>query len=485
MVLLERSDLLIQMTPWIPELEPLLMYEYCEFKTGRGENSAPMEIKKVCMFKKTEDQKSGFFPAGYYESVINFLDKNHIEHEYKDYRNLKKLFVEPDWSEIPPLRPGQKEALEAITQHDHGLIVCATGFGKSFVCRQLCKLYPKSRFIIIAPGAADIRNLYYELDKMFPGEVALMGAGKHGDPSKRIALSTTKSVLKCDFNNCDFFIYDEAHGCGHNQSTQAILAHLGESRIYGFTATPVGRGDRTDKLMEAVFGPVIFEMTYQESQAVGNVSPIEVFIYDIGEQKIETTRFDSFISKKRKLYWRNTERNLSIACLARALPEDEQVLIMVETIDHIIHLATYLPEYTLVIGGTDDIMKRAKSSRVKIRNTIADNNKARQQVYQDFQSGKIKKVLCTGVWKQAVDFKQLSVLIRADGAPSPIASYQIPGRLSRIAEGKTKAILIDFRDTYNETAMRNYYARLRTYRKNGWTINHRGDVLNETFKDRI
>lgn len=263
------------------------------------------------------------------------------------------------------------------------------------------------------------------------------------------------------------------------------LAHLGESRIYGFTATPVGRGDRTDKLMEAVFGPVIFEMTYQESQAVGNVSPIEVFIYDIGEQKIETTRFDSFISKKRKLYWRNTERNLSIACLARALPEDEQVLIMVETIDHIIHLATYLPEYTLVIGGTDDIMKRAKSSRVKIRNTIADNNKARQQVYQDFQSGKIKKVLCTGVWKQAVDFKQLSVLIRADGAPSPIASYQIPGRLSRIAEGKTKAILIDFRDTYNETAMRNYYARLKTYRKNGWTINHRGDVLNETFKDRI
>lgn len=484
MISLERTDLLIKMTPWVKELEPLLMYDLCEFD-ALNKAKKIFEVKKVKMFQVDPATNAGFFPAGYYETVTGFLNKNNLPFEYKDYRDIKRLFIEPDWSKLPELRTGQKEALEAIVGHDHGLIVCATGFGKSFTINVLCSLYPKSRFIITAPGASDVKNLYNRLIASFPDEVALMGAGKHGDPNKRIAVTTTKSILRCDFDHCDFFIYDEAHGCGHNQSTQAILAHLGGSRIYGFTATPVGRGDRTDKLMEAIFGPVIFEMNYQESQAVGNVTPIEVFIYDIGGTITTNKTYDSFIRKKRKLYWRNEERNLSIACLAKALPPEEQVLIMVETIDHMIHLAQHLPEYTLVMGGNEDIMNRAKSRKIKIRNTIADNDKARQQAVQDFQSGKIKKVIATTVWKQAVDFQGLSVLIRADGAPGAIASYQIPGRLSRIAKGKTKGILIDFRDTFNDAAMRNYYARLKTYKKNGWTINHRGDVLNETFKDRL
>jgi hypothetical protein len=77
------------------------------------------------------------------------------------------------------------------------------------------------------------------------------------------------------------------------------------------------------------------------------------------------------------------------------------------------------------------------------------------------------------------------VLIRADGSPSAIASYQIPGRLSRVSEGKLKGMLIDFKDTFNSGAMRNYYARLKTYKKNGWNIIHRGAVLDEKFSDRI
>lgn len=62
------------------------------------------------------------------------------------------------------------------------------------------------------------------------------------------------------------------------------------------------------------------------------------------------------------------------------------------------------------------------------------------------------------------------MLIRADGAPGKIQSGQIPGRLSRISEGKEKGILVDFVDGFDPWAARRAVLRLQSYRKKGWTI---------------
>ena len=481
---LERSNMIIKMTPWVPGVESILTYDHVTF--GIGSSKMRSTVEKKALYRIDTTGKFGYFPAGMLESVIEFIkNKSDYDIKYKDYRSGNLMSLKPDTSKLPPLRPGQKEAIDAVINHDHGMLVCGTGFGKSFIIKCLCSIYPTARFIIVAPGQNDVKNLYYRIKEDFPKETSLLCTGSKDSADNRIVISTTKSMIKADFHRCDFFIYDEAHGCGQNESTQKLLSHLEHSRIYGFTATPTGRGDRSDKIMEALFGPIIFERTYQECEETGTVSPIEVFVYDI-PGSIETgSRYDTFVTRKRKLYWRNEERNLSIACLAKALPEDENVLIMVETVDHMMNIAKYLPEYTLVLGGSEDVLKRAKACKIKLKNTIADNPKAVKQVYNDFKSGIIKKVIATYVWKQAVDFEGLSVLIRADGSPSAIASYQIPGRLSRLAAGKKRGVLIDFKDTFNALALRNFYARLKTYKKNGWQIIHRGSVLDEKFSDSV
>lgn len=481
---LERSNMVIKMTPWVPSVEPLLMYDHMSF--GIKTDKMKSTVEKKALFKVVNNGEYGYFPAGMIDTVMDFINKKKAyKIIYKDYRPGNLMKLKPDLSKLPELRAGQKEAIDAVINHDHGMLVCGTGFGKSFIIKCLCLIYPSARFIIVAPGQNDVKNLYYRIKEDFPKETSLLCTGSSDSASNRIVISTTKSMIKADFHNCDFFIYDEAHGCGQNESTQKLLSHLEHSRIYGFTATPTGRGDRSDKIMEALFGPVIYERTYQECEQTGTVSPIDVFIYDIPGDIETGSAYETFVTRKRKLYWRNEERNLSIACLAKALPEDESVLIVVETVDHMMHLAKYLPDYTLVLGGSEDVIKRAKAKKIKLKNTVADNPKAIKQAYNDFKSGIIKKVISTYVWKQAVDFEGLSVLIRGDGSPSAIASYQIPGRLSRLSEGKTKGILIDFRDTYNQGALRNYYARLKTYKKNGWNIVHRGSVLDEKFSDRI
>lgn len=495
-ILLERDAMLIKVSPWIKEIEPLLVYEYASFQVGglpngdKKQEDRQKDVELRELFFLDENKESGYFPSGLLEEIISKLKGLGHSVVIKDYRDLKRLFPEPDWSavDLKALRAGQKEVLEAITASDHGLIVCCTGFGKSFMIRTLCRMYPKSRFLIVAPGAADVRNQYYELIKEFPEETALFGVdGKGGDA--RISVSTTKSMLKAGIDTCDFFLYDEVHGCGDNQTTQNILANLGACRAFGFTATPAGRSDKSDRIMEAVFGNTIFKMDYQEGAEAGNVSDITVFIYDIGTPAVDGkaemsfSPYDTYVRKKRKMYWRNEERNLSIAALAMALPEDEQTLIMVESIDHMIHLAQYLPDFALVVGSDEDVIMRAKKRKIKLTNSVAASSADRRRLEEDFKTKKVKKVISTFTWKQAVDFKELTVLIRGDGSPSKITSSQIPGRLSRIAKGKTRGILIDFRDFFSDVSLVNFYARVRNYRSNGWRIINRGSVLDETFRD--
>ena len=50
MISLERTDLLIKMTPWVKELEPLLMYDLCEFD-ALNKAKKIFEVKKVKMFQ--------------------------------------------------------------------------------------------------------------------------------------------------------------------------------------------------------------------------------------------------------------------------------------------------------------------------------------------------------------------------------------------------------------------------------------------------
>ena len=69
-----------------------------------------------------------------------------------------------------------------------------------------------------------------------------------------------------------------------------------------------------------------------------------------------------------------------------------------------------------------------------------------------------------------VDFPQLSVLIRAEGAISEVSSTQIPGRVSRLFEGKHVGVLIDFDDKFNEWAQERSAKRFAFYRRKGWLI---------------
>lgn len=472
-VIMTRSGPLVRLCPWVKAIEPLLEYDYIEFNGGfSGEKRALYFLDGDC----------GYFPAGFQQPVGEALSRMGIETSLVDERDRGRLFRPFQWGLISELRAGQKEVLNAILAHDHGQIVCATGFGKSFLIGELIRGLPDSRFIVTAPGISETRNLYSRLKDIVPAdELGLLGAGSKDPPDRRVTVAVSRSLHKADFEHCDLFLFDEAHMCGHNTITHMLLTRLGDSRNYGFTATPKGRSDKSDKVIESVFGQPIAEFDYSDCVTAGNVTPIDVIFYDVpGDVQASKSPFgNKLVQNKRRFYWRNEVRNLTIAAVCRSLPETEHVLVMVDSVDHLLHLAALLPEYALVYGDGNDLAKRAAALRITLMNRHSNSKEEHEKIYEEFRNGSIRRVIATGVYKQAVDFPLLSVLVRADGSPSPILSSQIPGRLSRLSKGKGHGVLVDFRDLFNSTAKGHYHARLKNYRKNGWSIDHRGDILSE------
>ena len=217
-------------------------------------------------------------------------------------------------------------------------------------------------------------------------------------------VSTSRSFLKADLQKTDIFIFDEAHACGNNQTTQDILNNLRGSRIFGFTATPKGRSDKADRLIEAVFGQKLVDFGYEDAKEAGNVTPIEVQVYSVpGRIEASKSRFGNAMTQnRRRFYWRNDIRNNLIRAVADRVPEDEQLLIMVDTVEHLIRLGAMMPGFALVCGDGHDLAEEARRMKLDLsKNILGDTKEVYNELADRFSKGLLKRVIATYRWGTA------------------------------------------------------------------------------------
>lgn len=553
---------LCSLEPWFKGLERELTFTKVEHRHGyvpEGEERV-ISHRRPLYHVPIDTPTVGCFPAGLLPRVLDWLAERKHTHEIADHRDLARTRPTPDFTRLDELRAGQDQAILQIATADMGIIKAATAFGKSFVIRQACKMYPNTRFLVTSPRVSVVNTLYRRISEdLGTDQVGQVGGGK-SDTGKRVTISTTKSMMKINTQEVDILFFDEVHNVGDNEVAK-VLAYFDACRMFGFSASPI-RGDKSEMCMEALFGRYLVEFDYEDAVEMGNVVPIEVYMVSVGghiRDSKDTTR------NKRNSYWLNERRNKVIAKAAKRIADEEQCLIMVETLEHAMNIHQYLPEYTVVhfgavrlpyhayelkeitraqaksvlalrklgnnfyshidegevvpkaeqlyawvssgetekqyqerrnaAGRKSDYLGRFKDyagldskefdsivdgSYVLIRqeefvaghkkSDLAITAKEKEEIQKKFETGELKKVIATGTWKEGVDFDQLAVLIRADGAVSEIDSTQIPGRLSRLSPGKDHGMLVDFNDQFNGWAQRRSQQRLRTYKGHGWTI---------------
>jgi len=368
-------------------------------------------------------------------------------------------------------RTDQVDVIGLICDHDGGFIVEApTGWGKSHIIGQVCQVLPDAKIAVVVPGKDITSTLYHRIKKRIR-EVGMVGGGESF--MSRITVCTMESVHKLAKNEWDLMIFDEVHRAGAPSIANKLAEVFYKTKCVGLSASPTGRTDGADLMVEALFGPVIYRVNYSEGVSRGAVVPIEARIYrvDLGPQT--TSSNGSVIN--RICLWRNEERNRLIARIANEIPDDEQTLITVATADHALYLRKHLPNFEVVFSnltskGTLNSYHKGEFQKVKglYKGKILDGRREAMRV--SFEKGELKKVIATGVWNTGVDFKQLAYLIRADGMASDIASTQTPGRLSRTNEGKELGVLIDFYDAFKPSLESRSKKRVACYRKKGWDV---------------
>lgn len=461
------GDSLLLISPWLKSLQNLLTLK----RRVRDEETGKYVVNRELMYclLDVNGVPSGYAPAGLYPRIKDFLKRNNISHTFQDNRPPVPM---PDFTliDVHGLRAGQDTALVRLGESQNGIFVAATGYGKSFLITQIAKMYPDQNIVITTARKQVVMTIYERLtsEPALKGQVGIISGDLNTGPDFRVVVSTVRSLHKVDRERCDMLIADECHNFGAEGASEAVSRFV-RARKYGFSASPTGRSDNADMATEAIFGPVLFDFSYQESVDSGAVVPIEVNVYTIS--KGDSSSYSDPASVNRHGMWRNSARNNKIAELAR-LHSDKQVLILCDTIEHVMHLKYKLPEARVAYSNCSKERYEREYVNKGLTSDPYLKKKDVDDIRKGLEDGSIRLCISTGIFKEGVSFDQLEVLIRGDGSSGDIPSTQIPGRLSRTFDGKEKGILVDFMDIFDKRLRARSVKRITSYKKKGWVVKY-------------
>lgn len=296
---------------------------------------------------------------------------------------------------------------------------------------------------VIATPEKDITSKNYKdlIDMLPDREVGIVMSGKR-QFSDDVQVITLNSLHLLDPNDVGVLIVDEVHTSSSSKRAESIMA-MRKAAKWGVSATPTGRYDGRDIVTEGLFGPPVYERTYAQGITDGALVPIMVYWVTAPEPHIGLERYMNYktrAGKYRNGVDRNRNQNKLTSDMLTRIPQDKQTLCIMMHIDQMNEIRSFGGDVKYVHAETN----AAKLVADGYHNISAVSNAERRNIYTQMESGDLRRVLSTYVYKQGVNFPQLEVIINAGGGGSDIVARQIPGRESRNIDGKSQAILIDF-----------------------------------------
>jgi len=416
--------------------------------------------------------------VGYLARMVRRLQKLGCPVKFFDASQPRKrpnCYV-PQWDNLIgriDFRARQEECLRTIAKAPCGIIKAVTGFGKTTLIGAVALTFPDARIDVVTKSV-DVADRIVRSLKRFIPKVGRIGDG--WKQRERVTVITAGSLQHAD-GDVDFLFADEVHQLATINFSSVIASRYSNSRNFGLSATPYARMDNAHAVLEPLFGPMIFDLPYPQAVELGLVVPVRVNWLPIRLSHNPAERYSNRISRKRYGIWTNYERNRMIADAVRAYPAEHQILILVETIEHAVHLGKQLPEFTLVYGqmSSDDYFSYKRNNLLPA-DYVSLTEAKKYELRTQFEVGKLRRVIATDVWATGVDFEQLNVLVRADDRDSDIVDVQGPGRVSRIytaADGTKKEYgeVVDCMDTFDPAFYRKSMGRRNSYKLLGWEQN--------------
>lgn len=377
---------------------------------------------------------------------------------------LPKIKMDIPKVEWDGMRSWQRDSIRFLRQYRRGRFGVATGSGKSWLIRKLCKYIPKARILIVAKGSQNLKDLYtpLALDGL---DVQYIDGQSRSDPHARIICCTTGSLGRVEDIKFDVCLADEVHEHGSNKTCMQLY-RVKTDRMFGFSANMEDRADGADIWVESIYGPVLVERSYQDNVAAGDVVQIKVRMIDMYTGP--TSRSKLKASKDKLEIWTNDARNKAFADIAKHhMDEGAQVLILTSTTEHALNIRKFI-DVPVVFRNPGEARAHYFHSQGLIRPGDNFSDQRNDQLSLEFAQRKIKCIIANSLWRQGKDFPSLDVLCRTDATTSAIPCTQANGRLSRTSPGKSYGKLYDSWDQFSEGRKANAKKRASLCRKQGW-----------------
>jgi superfamily II DNA or RNA helicase len=374
------------------------------------------------------------------------------------------------YSPLPfELHPYQKESVEKLLEAKHGTVTICTGGGKTAIIMKLARELGL-KTVIMTPSA----SIFNEILKGFEAHFGKDSVGALGDGKKRlgkkfiVAISKSLTNLKPgtkehdEIASAQVLLADEAHTLPASTLEEVCHGVLKDTpyRLF-FTGTHV-RNDGTQKLLEAITGPVVKTLSTKEAIENGYVCDHEFRIVKV---KSTTPLFQGrdALEMKRKhfLHNKNIAELASKIALSAYQAKKEQTLILIDEVKQI-----------------DLIMPFFDNKGLTIATAIGNNDPG--EAVDAFNTGRAQVLIGTSCISTGTNIFPVHHMINWQGGSSEIKTKQgAVGRSVRKLKGskyekfhvpKEKSIIWDFDVIGIDDMERHLATRIDFYADSGTPI---------------
>ena len=333
------------------------------------------------------------------------------------------------------LRDYQKQASDAVVKafqssnKTNGLIIVSTGGGKSLIIADIASRldFP---LIVLCPSKEILEQNFSKLCSYGILDCGCYSASVGCKDINRITFATIGSVMNHmeDFNHFKYVLIDEAHVVNSRGGMYEKFINSQDRQVVGLTATPfrIGSGSMLKFLTRTrprIFSEVLYVCQTSDLLAKGYLADLKY--YDLTAINIENVISNStgadYDEKSLKLEYERsgffdklTTTTLRVLKPKNGIPR-KGVLV-----------------FTRFVEEAKSLVEKLKIKSVPAAIVTGTTPKAeREQLLDDFKSGKIKVVANVGVLVVGFDFPALDTVILARPTKSLAWYYQAVGRCIR------------------------------------------------------
>jgi superfamily II DNA or RNA helicase len=384
-------------------------------------------------------------PNGALPDIIRLLDSNGVQIKPDDIIDARYSKPMPEFfSKLKftgELRHYQQSIVDTCMSKTIGVVEAMTGSGKTITFVALTMLRQEATLILVntIELANQAKASFLKFTNMEEDDIGLLGNGEYKIRPVMIGLHQTMYHLdEAEFKFLNTFvgqvIADEVHIIAANTYYNTICK-LDAKYKFGFSATPY-RDDGLTPVIHYATGPTIHVVPKADlvdvliTPSVRYINTEYYFPFMVSEDYLPMIN-DLSVNKERNqlIYdtWLNDYQDKWVVMLCSRV---EQVLILHEMIgkDKSTYLVSQLPG---AIPGKKKAMK--KKDRLEVMRQL--QNKEKRVIISTF-----------GLFSTGIDLPHLDALFMCAPIKSTNKVKQSVGRLTRKAENKTTAEIVDFVD---------------------------------------